>query len=839
MSFHFGSFENTGTMNTAQAAQKLVLLARHRAHEFAATPLASILDTIHAVGQLWRPGGRYYSLALDALDTELSFSREMTAFTLDLVTSLCDRSLLSRRLSAEFGDAALVDEFKARGPGVARVKAVPHGVLLHVSAGNVFLGCIDSLLSGFLTKNASILKLSSRNQVFPRLFAESIVEADTKRVLADKFAIVHWAGGLTEVEDAFKSSVDAIIAWGGDEMVKSYRKNLPPGIPLIEHGPKISIQVVFKNAYEAADPGRVAQLLARDIMLWDQAACASPQNLFVQEGIDLAALMAVLGAALDAAPLARGRLDEDEQVELLKERYRARLTSLTEGGRYLEGSSWLLHYDPAPGLRPSALNRSLILKTFKTTQHIVEQIAPYSKVLQSCGYLAASDEKDELLAALAVCGMQRFAPIGSVLEGAIGAPHDGRFALMELTRLVGDEAGSDVLHFINESIRTVPFYNRLYAGAQLTSLAQLKPITGADLSAEPLTTSNELLRPGAYDGYIFSSGGTTGKPKFVFFTTAEFNRTGELLAKGYAAQGLRRGDRCANLFVAGNLWSSFMAIDRALNVAGAVQLPIGGLAEPELILKYLEDFKPRVVFGLPSLLLSLAALSRQKGARIEVPVVCYAGEHLNQLGRALLADVWKTEQCFSAGYASVDAGPIGYQCRFCTGREHHLFSEDLHLEIIDSEAVVTSLARKINPVIHLRTGDQVEWAPAESCGCGSNDPKFILHGRTDGQINIWSCRIQLEEIESGLFLAGIREPVFQVALTDDTITIYLEGASIPGEHAAAIIRASIYKSCKDLKLTHRLDHLDKRLVLQAVAPGALPRVARTGKVRSVVDARKL
>ena len=838
MAYVFGAFEDVEPL-TEPGVQKLLLKARHRAQELTHVPIESILDTIHAVGQLWRPEGRYYARAHVELAQELSFSPDMIAYTLDLIPGLCDRAVLRQRLTAEFGTAHMLDHFVARGTGVARVKAVPHGVLLHVSAGNVFLGCIDSLISGFLTKNASILKLSSRNQVFPKLFAESILEADAARVLADKFAIVHWAGGLTEVEDAFKRSVDAIIAWGGDDMVRAYKKNLPNGTPLIEHGPKISLQVVFKTAFDAANLSTLAKRLARDITLWDQAACASPQNLFVQDGIDVDALMAALGSALDQAPLSRGRLDEDEQVELLKERYRGRLTSLAETGRLLEGKSWLLHYDPTPGLRPSALNRSLILKSFTTVQHVVEQVAPYAKLLQSCAYLAFGGEKDSLLGALAACGVQRFAPVGSIMDGAIGAPHDGRFALMELTRLVGDEAGADVLSFVNETIRNVPFYHKLYGGTAIKSLAALKPISGADLCAEPLTTSNALLRPGTHGGYIFSSGGTTGKPKFVFFTGAEFQRVGEMLAVGYQAQGLRAGERCANLFVAGNLWSSFMAVERALAVAGAVQLPIGGMAEPQLILNYLKDFKPRIVFGLPSLLLQLAALSREQAAHIEVPVICYAGEHLSQMGRALLAEVWKTERCFSAGYASVDAGPIGYQCRHCADREHHLFAQDVHLEIINEEAVVTSMTRAVNPVIHLRTGDHVEWSPAGLCACESSDPKFILHGRTDGQINIWSCRIQLEEIEAGLFGAGVREPIFQVVLADETLTVSIEGASAFSSQDAVRVREQVYHSCQDLKLTHSLAFTSQRLLIEGVAAGSIPRVARTGKVRSVVDTRKL
>jgi phenylacetate-coenzyme A ligase PaaK-like adenylate-forming protein len=504
--------------------------------------------------------------------------------------------------------------------------------------------------------------------------------------------------------------------------------------------------------------------------------------------------------------LPRGSLDDDEQVELLKETYRARLTSLTEGGKRREGGSWLLHFDPHPGLRPSALNRCLILKTFTTVAQLTEQLSPHARVLQSCSYLADSKSKPGLLTALASIGVQRFAPAGQIMNGALGAPHDGRFALVELTRLVGDESPTE-------------------------SSGSSKPITGADLTAPTL--------PDLSDGYIFSSGGTTGNPKFAFFTTAEFARVGEMLARGLRAQGLKPGDRCANLFVAGNLWSSFLAVEKALGALGAVQLPIGGQAEPQLTLAYLERFKPRAVLGLPSLLVSLAKLSKESGRRLDIPVVCYAGEHLNAQGRALLAEAWGTRRCFSAGYASVDAGPIGYQCAFTKDREHHLFAGDVELEIVEGEAVVTSLVRKAMPVVKLRTGDHVEWSDnAQTCGCGSTDPRFILHGRCDGQINLWSCRIQLAELEAGLFEGGLRQPLFQVTIDDDTLSIAVEGAELTSGDEERILRA-LYEACKDVRLTQSFDFVRARMSVRGVADGALERVPRTGKVRAVLDRRKL
>lgn len=661
--------------------------------------------------------------------------------------------------------------------------------------------------------------------------------------------MIPWSGGDTEIEDAFKKSVDAIIGWGGGEMIHSYRNGLPAGTLLIEHGPKISIGVITKSGFSETPLDTLASGVATDVALWDQAACASLQTLFIEDGLDIALFIRALGAAFDKFELPRGVLDDDEYVEILKEKYRAKLSTLTEGGRTLEGKNWFINFDPAPGLRGSPLNRTLILKSFRSADDLVRQIEPFAKTLQSCGYALGTREKDTWLGKLAACGLQRFAPLGNMMSGMLGAPHDGRFSLQELVRFVGDECRvpgpNSLLDFVNDAIRTVPFYGRLYEDTPISSLSQLRPVSALDFAKYPVTRSRDLLRASgsrakAQDGYIFSSGGTTGEPKFVMFSAEEFERVGAMLARGYIAQGLSPGDLCANLFVAGNLWSSFMAVERALVYAQAIQLPIGGGASSELILSYLQTFKPRIVFGLPSLLVGLAHKTHDEGLNVSVPWVCYAGEHLTKQGRAAIASAWGTSKFFSAGYASVDAGPIGYQCSHCDDREHHLFSSDVHLEIIDGEAVVTSRTRQLMPVIHLKTGDHVEWSSLKGwCACGSTDPKFILHGRTDGQINIWSSRIHLEEIETALVSMGVTEALFQITLSDEHMDIAVESSDPFSAHDRANLYKTLHQSSKDLKLTHPLEYLnEERLTLRAVPTGSLPRVARTGKIRTVIETRR-
>jgi phenylacetate-CoA ligase len=846
MAIVFGTDRPDLQLDAAGVGQ-LLATARERAARLARTPLARILDVLAATGRAWQVGGELHRRALAELQAEVPFSPAMIAETLAIVPALLDRDTLAQRVTAELGSTAVLDG-QAALPGFAgTVRAFPVGTVLHVAAGNVFIGCIDSLVMGFLTKNVSIVKLSSKNQLFPLLFAASLRDADPEGVLRDTFAMVHWEGGTRAVEDVLKAGVNAIIAWGGEEMVRSYRERLGIATRLFEYGPKISMQVVFRAALASADLADVGRRVACDICRWDQAACASPQNLFVQRGADVPPLLDAIAAALEAHPVPRGRLTPDEEVEILKETFRGRVTTLTEGGAERRGRDYYLHYDPHPGLRPSALNRTLILKPFTDVDELAAHLQPNAFFLQSCSYLADGADRDALLAALGRVGVTRFAPLGTIMDGMVGAPHDGRHGLRELVRLVPDESGWDPVAFVNEAIATVPFYRDARGGRPVRRLAEMPLLTAADLAAHPLSRSSAFLREGPHGGRIFASGGTTGKPKFVLFEPEEFAASAAMLAHSFHLRGLGRGDVVANLFVAGNMWSSFLAVDRALEQVGALQLPIGGLADAHDVLATLESFAPRAVFGLPSLLCGLCNETRAAGRRVRVPMVFYAGEHLGLQARQLLAEVWGTTEFCSAGYASVDAGPIGYQCPHCGEGEHHLFADQVLLELVDGEAVVTSRARRAMPVIRLRTGDHVTWVEG-TCPCGCADPRFVLHGRCDGQMNVWACRVMLADVEAALQRAAIAAPIFQVVLEEtvrdgrvaEMMRLRLEVADPAAVTPAAVARlhAAFHELAQDVRETRAVAFVAEHLLVEPLAAGAIERVARTGKVRLVVDRRR-
>lgn len=763
----------------------------------------SVHDIINLLDKLSKVD---FSDSLPELIKESGFSVEETKSTLALLPGLLKRENLEKRLAAEFTKLDVLDRFTKLPNGKAKVKAVPQGVILHVTAGNVFLSSIDSLIMGFLTKNISILKVSSQNKFFPVYFAQKLKNIDTNNILSDKFAVLHWKGGDVRAESFIKKKVNAIVAWGGEEMISSYRSDLPLGVKLLDFGPKISIQIISNDGLANKDLSKVAEKIVADIIPWDQSACASPQNLYLQNGIDEKEFIKELEKAFLKAP-PRGHISEDEATELLKETYRGYYSELMDDGLVSKSDSHLIHLEENKLLKPSPLHRSLIVKRFEDESELASILEPFSYYLQSCSYLVGTQEKEQYLSELSLTGLKRFAPLGTITWGMEGAPHDGRFVLRELTNFIGDE------------IRAVDYGEN-------------------DLVLETSATLKEHFNNNPHpEGYIFSSGGTTGEPKFIHFSYEEFDYMSDMLAENLRHQGVKAGMTVANLFVAGNLWSSFLCVEKALEKIGAIQLPIGGMCSAENISMYLRKFKPDVVMGIPSMLVMNAEYMSHNNETLSVPMVFYAGEALSEIRKEYLKKIWNVNSFGSAGYASVDAGVIGYQCSDCGPGEHHVFSDLIDLKIIEDEAVVTSVARDSMPVINYRTGDRIEWI--KDCGCGSTDKRFKLLGRIDNVIQIWSCRLLTNDIEAALSEQGII--TFQLKITEAReANVVKEKLEIIYEHPGFAIDkekliADIYERSRDVKDTIRFAEFKKDLI---VTPGEVSRNLRTGKISLVQDLRR-
>jgi len=839
-------------------------------------PSAEIIAVLDAAGKLFTKGGRYYKKAFDHLCQTVPFSKEAIEATLAIIPTILAKAELEKRLRLELGLEGMMDRCPVRYGYDGFLTAAPKGVVLHVGAGNVFLGVVDSLVMGLLTKNVNVVKTATNGSAFAVLFAQALKEADEKGIVSGSVAILSWPGGSTDIEEKATSLSDIVLVWGGAAAQEAYKKIAPASVTVLGFGPKVSMGVVTEKNLLGRGLEYSAGRVARDVGTWDQAACASPHTLYIispemkkSPTLQKEYLQKITEAFnAFAKKMPQGRLSPDEQVEITKARELAKIdraSGTAQSASSFPATSWTVIFEDDPAFRVSPLNRVLYIKCVEKPEEVLKQMMPFKGYIQTVGIAGSLRERQRLGRLFAKAGIARVTRLGDMLEAPAGSPHDGMFPLSRLVNIIGIEgrpSQSDKLSEIVEFARNKsPFYKKHYRGAkQVYSIEDFRTLPLLDknhILANTPPESYEMFTGPLTGGVYFASGGSTGSPKYIFYDSQEYGNVCRALGFAMASAGLGPEDRAANLFVSGNLWSSWLSVEKALSRTKAVSIPLGSALPMETILHYLHEFQVTAIIGLPSFLLKVAEAVYESKGKYSFPLryIFYGGEYVGPAMAKYFKSVFPGVHIHSAGYATVDAGVLGFQCPHCKNGVHHLMKEDQFLEILDpdtmepvedgevGELVTTVLNKRHMPIIRFRLGDLGRWLPP--CPCGRQQPLFEILGRCDDRIHVGGAHLFVNDLQTAIEEVPGLSFNFQVEITTrehrEVLIIRVE-TNADGHTPAQMKKFSeqlmkaIRRNCDDLVyvLDHEWMHPPEIAILP---PGAIPRVQRTGKIKKVLDKR--
>ena len=871
--FFFGTWEDQDDLPLERAQHWLHRgRLKERSASFRALPLERILTTLERTGRLLTDRcGPYRRRILEAMPDVTGYSPELVERATEALKTLLSRDFLKSRLAC-LGDAYSLDHW-VKLPRSGAARALPLGAICHVAAGNIFLGSIDSLLLGLITKNVNVLKLSRQDLVFPFIFLEALMEAEENGEISSHLAMTYWQRSNVAVTDLVKGGLfDAILLFGGEEAVREYKSGLAPETELLAFGPKVSFGVVASGLDESA-LDESARGFALDICLWEQRACTSCQNLFVEGDGEVALSFARrLFDALEelSLTLPPGRIDLDEAVEIGKERELARWRAFNGEGSLFEGKrgSHTVVVGRGADITPSPLNRTIYVNAVDDLEALTEgNLRGMTWYLSTTGVAAPERRLQPLVESLASLGVLRFCLPGTMGLGFDGtAPHDGVHIPLKLVRLVnredlspdllspsrvgGDEREALLLSRLNAAVANAmraPFYRRHLADVKLPlrsleAFAEIPPLTKGDLIDHCPPADMEMITDPDSPFYVFASGGTSGKPRYVLWTPEEFALAGKATGEGFRAMGLGRGDRVANLLRAGALWTGFLAFNRALEETGCQILSMTCNQSPEETLAMIDEGRPNAIMAMSSALLALAEGALRRGWTGSVEKIYFTGEPLPEAGREVMRRVFGCSVLASSLYGAVEIGPMGYPCGAITDPTVFHAAEDwCYTEIVDGEIVATTLTRELHPLIRFPIGDRAAWID-EPCPCGRHWPRFRLLGRTGDYVRVHFGKLYVEEIERaiapfrglssdfqiGVDSLGTRSKVtFSVEVLDGNLVgdAKLEEALV----AAILAEAKVYRDLRNREM--------EELAVVLVPAQSLERVARTGKIRRIVDGR--
>lgn len=194
------------------------------------------------------------------------------------------------------GDRQHIDGFiPLNGSRKQFLKANQKGLVCHWLAGNVQVLGMFALLQAIMAKNVNLLKISSNDGgIFAGLLKTfEDISFTTKggytingNDLLETIAVVYFSHKDKEIGELMSKLANVRIAWGGREAVETVA-NYPSMYDTedIIFGPKISFSVISKEVLSTERKAKkLARKVAVDSSVFDQTGCASPHNLYIEEG---------------------------------------------------------------------------------------------------------------------------------------------------------------------------------------------------------------------------------------------------------------------------------------------------------------------------------------------------------------------------------------------------------------------------------------------------------------------------------------------------------------------------------------------------------------------------
>lgn len=399
-----------------------------------------------------------------------------------------------------------------------------------------------------------------------------------------------------------------------------------------------------------------------------------------------------------------------------------------------------------------------------------------------------------------------------------------------------------------------PYYRELYKDIETSELSNLPVIDQVKFWKAQVLTSTET------DGMVFKSGGSTGAPKYSYFTNLEWESFCTSFGLGMAEGILESGDRIGNLFYAGDLYASFLFIKDSLQAIPVekkklTMFPIAGQTDHIQILKTLDEFKINTIVGVPSAILTLLekySFSKNKYPNIKIEKLLFGGEALYDDQKEALLNLFPDVKISSIGCASVDGGLIGYSSLDCENGEHRVFDGAHIIEIVDPDTyevitekdrigkvLLTNLSRKLMPIIRYPAGDMAAWME----DAGSPNRKFKLQGRSEEAARLGTLSVYFEDTRDMVMktLGDCKGIQFQMILNHfnhkDELTMKI---SSPDFAQKSNVKQCVVDAFVAEKAGYS-DLLQKNLIhpvrVDIVRPDELESNVRTGKLKRIIDRR--
>ncbi len=430
------------TLGPAMIEEACQTLKRNRARYLAGRSTQSLILALADVARHWQePDYPLRKMALDLGPDQLGFSRETLAAGL----GACFRELTAENLRSlvaqDLGHPERLDSLTSSGPedmsNRAAMARAPE-LQVHVTAGNLPVPALMSMVFGLLVRSAQFLKCASGTALIPRLFAHSLYEAEPK--LGACLEVAQWGRGNALLDTTLVAQADCVTATGSDEMLAAIRPLVPTGARFLGYGHRVSFGYVAAPMLSGPHARKSAARAAVDVAAWNQLGCLSPHVIYVQQPgqqtpEQFAELLAEeLLRIEDTQPRGPVPVEAASAIASRRSFYEVRAAHSPDTRHWASAGStaWTVVYEADPRFQLSCLHRFIYVKPAQDLAEALRSADGVRGKVSTVGLAAPEDQVPALAAELARWGVPRVCPLGRMQQPPLTWRHDGRPPLGDL-----------------------------------------------------------------------------------------------------------------------------------------------------------------------------------------------------------------------------------------------------------------------------------------------------------------------------------------------------------------------------------------------------------------------
>jgi len=429
------------TLSAPMLSEACQTLKRNRQHYLANRSTESLVHLLTTVATRWlEPDYSFRELALEG-SAETGFSRPSLARGLDGFFKQLTSENFQLLLEQDLGHSQRLDEMISSAPeqktNRASVATAPE-FLVHITAGNLPIPALQSIVFGVLLRSAQFVKCSRRTSLLPRLFAHSLYDADPK--LGACLEIADWRSGNAELEKCLFAEANCVTATGTDESLAAIRRLVPAETRFVGYGHRLSFAYITAGLLTRLHVSRVATRAASDVTAWNQLGCLSPHVVYLESGGQLSAeqfaymLAEELRLREESEP--RGELPVEAAAAISSRRsfyeVRAAHSPDTRLWSSKDSTAWTVVFEADPKFQISCLNRFIYVKGVANLTEALQNADAVRGQISTVGLAAPEDRAQTLATELARWGVTRVCPLGQMQDPPLPWRHDGRTALADL-----------------------------------------------------------------------------------------------------------------------------------------------------------------------------------------------------------------------------------------------------------------------------------------------------------------------------------------------------------------------------------------------------------------------